>query len=166
MRTHAVFLRLDGRRCVVVGCDRHVEGKIEACWRAGGAVGVIAPEVTPAIASLVAHGAVRHAAHAWQPGDLQVAVGTGGASPALAARLRRELEARIGPEYRSLVEILGAVRRVFDGDPRRAAVVSALVESPLLELLRRGHRAGVEQVLAEHTGERCMLAGLGVSVGV
>jgi precorrin-2 dehydrogenase/sirohydrochlorin ferrochelatase len=43
-------------------------------------------------------------------GDLTIAVATGGKSPALAKKLRQELEKRIGPEYTVLVNILGALR--------------------------------------------------------
>src|SRR5205823_7677405 len=68
-------------------------------------------------------------------GDLRVAVGTGGASPGLAARLRRELEERIGPEYATFVAILGAVRRSLVDDPARATVMESLLDSPLLALL-------------------------------
>src|SRR5262249_16375650 len=43
-------------------------------------------------------------------GRLIVAVSTGGASPALAAGLRRDLEAHVPPEYESLVELAAEVR--------------------------------------------------------
>src|ERR1700758_3619629 len=40
-------------------------------------------------------------------GRLQIAISTAGLSPALAQRLRRELEAQFGPEYGEWVEELG-----------------------------------------------------------
>jgi len=43
-------------------------------------------------------------------GDLVIAVSTAGKSPALARKLRMELEKRYGAEYRVLVDILGAIR--------------------------------------------------------
>jgi len=43
-------------------------------------------------------------------GDLAISVSTAGKSPALARKIRMELEKRYGPEYRVLVDILGAVR--------------------------------------------------------
>ena len=43
-------------------------------------------------------------------GDLAISVSTAGKSPALARKIRMELEKRYGPEYRVLVNILGAIR--------------------------------------------------------
>ena len=43
-------------------------------------------------------------------GDLTVSISTAGKSPALARKLRQELEKRFGEEYRILVNILGAIR--------------------------------------------------------
>ena len=44
-------------------------------------------------------------------GDLQIAISTSGQSPALAQRIRRDLEAQFTPEYAAVVSILGRVRR-------------------------------------------------------
>jgi precorrin-2 dehydrogenase/sirohydrochlorin ferrochelatase len=81
-------------------------------------------------------------------GDLQIAISTGGASPALARRLRRELEEVIGPEYEELVALLESVReRVLRevADPaRRRAIFDRLVNGDLLDLLRRGDRDAVK----------------------
>ena len=43
-------------------------------------------------------------------GDLVISISTAGKSPALARKLRMELEKRYGVEYRILVDILGAIR--------------------------------------------------------
>ena len=45
-----------------------------------------------------------------QRGDLQIAISTNGRSPALAQRLRKELEAQFGTEYENWIEWLGAAR--------------------------------------------------------
>ena len=44
-------------------------------------------------------------------GELQIAVSTGGRSPALAREIRRRLEGLFGPEYAELVRRVGADRR-------------------------------------------------------
>lgn len=45
-----------------------------------------------------------------QRGDLAIAIGTGGKSPALARHLREELESGYGKEYEVLLNILGNLR--------------------------------------------------------
>jgi siroheme synthase-like protein len=86
-------------------------------------------------------------------GALQVAVSTGGASPALAARLRAELEERFEPDYGALVALLGELRRAWEPaaiaagvapDSRRKAWQRVL-DLPLLELLRVGDHAGARR---------------------
>jgi precorrin-2 dehydrogenase/sirohydrochlorin ferrochelatase len=48
-----------------------------------------------------------------QRGDLQIAISTNGKSPALAQRLRKELEQQFGPEYSCWLEWLGAARETL-----------------------------------------------------
>ena len=48
-----------------------------------------------------------------QRGDLQIAISTNGKSPALAQRLRQELEQQFGPEYEVWLEWLGAARELL-----------------------------------------------------
>ena len=55
-----------------------------------------------------------------QRGDLQIAISTNGKSPALAQRLRKELEQQFGPEYATWLDWLGAARetlRAQSNDP-------------------------------------------------
>lgn len=214
MRTHPVFLCLEGRSCIAIGGDEAIEAKVRACLLAGATVMLLAEDPTPALRELAASGAIR-----WAPrdhvagdlrgamlayasvrdperiralreeaarervllnvidvpaacdflapavlarGELQVAVGTGGASPALAVRLRNEIAQRLGPEYGALVAILGGVRRALPVGRERAAVLAALLDSPLLELLRGGDRGAIDRLLTGIGGEGCTLEHLGV----
>lgn len=43
-------------------------------------------------------------------GDLSIAISTGGKSPALAGKLRRQLEQQFGSEYEKLLNLLGRLR--------------------------------------------------------
>ncbi len=45
-------------------------------------------------------------------GDLVIAIGTGGRSPAVARKVREDLEFRYGPEWDEVLEIVGRVRAV------------------------------------------------------
>ncbi|SEM70472.1 precorrin-2 dehydrogenase [Syntrophus gentianae] len=92
-----------------------------------------------------------------EQGDLSIAVSTGGKSPALAKRLRRELEDQYGPEYRELVNILGELRkrRLAKGYPseENRTIFEAVVSSDILEQLRKGDREGVREKIRRLSGE-------------
>ena len=51
-----------------------------------------------------------------QRGALQIAISTSGRSPALAQRLRKELEEQFGPEYEEWMEQLGDARDEQDAE--------------------------------------------------
>jgi precorrin-2 dehydrogenase/sirohydrochlorin ferrochelatase len=71
MTDFPVCLRLQGRRVLIVGGGVIAEGKIRGLVAAGAAIRVVAPEVTPPIAELVATGAVEWSARAFEPSDVQ-----------------------------------------------------------------------------------------------
>ena len=73
-------------------------------------------------------------------GALTLTVSTDGHSPALAAHIRRQLEASYGTEYAALLELLGELRgMVIDSHPprERGEIWCRLIDSDLLELLRQ-----------------------------
>ena len=89
-------------------------------------------------------------------GDFAISIATGGAAPALAARVRRELETRFGPAYEIMTDwcaaIRPAVKEAFaDPDERKKRWV-ALVDSPLLALLADGRIAEARAVVAQTMG--------------
>jgi precorrin-2 dehydrogenase/sirohydrochlorin ferrochelatase len=157
------FLKLTGRRCLVVGAGPIAQDKIESLLRAGAKVRVVAPDATDRVRAWAGAKKIR-----WEPrkfraadfagvflvvaatsspalhakiyrlarrrgvlcnvvddpahcdfyygavvrrGELQIAISTGGHSPALAQRLRRRLERDIGAEYEQWLEKLGAARK-------------------------------------------------------
>jgi precorrin-2 dehydrogenase/sirohydrochlorin ferrochelatase len=83
-----------------------------------------------------------------QRGDLTIAISTGGASPALARRLRERLEALIAPEYGPLVEVLRQLRPELGvsfppGEPRLRAALR-VIDSDIMSVL---HTQGKEAAL-------------------
>jgi siroheme synthase-like protein len=113
---------------------------------------------TPELCSFIAPAVIRR-------GDLQIAISTGGASPALAARLRRELEPRLGLEYVRLLEVMRAARRrLMAGgmeSAERARKLRALADSQLRECLAAGDDRAADAILIEHLG--ATLANLGLA---
>jgi precorrin-2 dehydrogenase/sirohydrochlorin ferrochelatase len=76
-------------------------------------------------------------------GPLQIAISTNGESPALAARLRRELEKQFGPEWSDWVKHVGKLRReILDksmsAKARRKRLLQMASPSEFQEFVRRG----------------------------
>jgi siroheme synthase-like protein len=75
-------------------------------------------------------------------GELQISVSTGGGSPSLTQRVKREVAALIGEEYGELLEIATEMRaaakqRIPDFE-RRRKVLHEFVESDAIDLIRAG----------------------------
>jgi precorrin-2 dehydrogenase/sirohydrochlorin ferrochelatase len=73
-------------------------------------------------------------------GELQISISTGGASPALARRIRQELESLFGPEYSELTRLLSELRplvisSIKEEEERRQ--VFELMSSPKMLMLIR-----------------------------
>jgi precorrin-2 dehydrogenase / sirohydrochlorin ferrochelatase len=157
-----LFLKLESRRCLVVGAGAVAESKIQGLLACGAAVNVVAPEATPAVLRWSQAGHISWRRHRFRArdldgvflvvvatsahdlnervyqeacrrgvlcnvvddpghcdfyypavvrrGELQIAISTNGRSPALAQRLRRELERKFGPEYEPWLGHLGQAR--------------------------------------------------------
>jgi precorrin-2 dehydrogenase / sirohydrochlorin ferrochelatase len=157
------FLKLTGRRCLVIGAGPIAQAKIQGLVRAGAIVRVVAPRATdsvrawarakkihweprtfraadfqgiflvvastssPALHEKIYRQAQRRGvlcnvvddpAHCdfyygavVRRGDLQIAISTGGHSPALAQRLRKKIEREIGAEYEQWLTQLGVARK-------------------------------------------------------
>lgn len=157
-----IYLKLEGRPCLVVGAGTIAAPKIESLMRAGGAVTVVAPRALPSVRQWASSGqihwharefqafdldgaflvitgtdvrAVNHAVaeeararhilcnsvddppdcdffypSVVQRGDLQIAISTAGKSPALAQRLRAEIDALLPEDAGRWLDELGDLR--------------------------------------------------------
>src|SRR5215470_5539168 len=187
-----MFLKLEGRRCLVVGAGTVAQGKISSLLLSGAEVRVVAPSANGAVREWVRTGAIGWENREFSPADLdraflvivatsskevnqavfreaqsrrvlcnvvddpehcdfyypavvrrgqlQIAISTAGESPALAQKLRRELEIQFGPEYETWVEQLGRVRRELfaqdiDAEERRRKLHQLASEPPVAELI-------------------------------
>lgn len=88
-------------------------------------------------------------------GPLTISIFTHGSSPALSARVRREMETQFGVEYGLLADLLMRRRPEVQAIPdrtvaERKAFWEEAVNGPLLQLLRRGDQAGAENWMQEH----------------
>lgn len=83
---------------------------------------------------------------AFRQGDLQIAISTGGRSPAAAKRIREELEARYGPEWKSFLRLMGRWRRkiltMIPHPDKREKLFNSLARSDLLSMVARGAPPG------------------------
>ncbi|MGH7814031.1 MAG: precorrin-2 dehydrogenase/sirohydrochlorin ferrochelatase family protein [Candidatus Binataceae bacterium] len=113
----------------------------------------------PELCSFIAPAVVRQ-------GALQIAISTGGASPAFASRVRRELEPQFGPELGPMLDILraarGRLRALIADSSERARRLTALANSDLPVALRAGDSTVVERLLHEHLGDGFGLGELGI----
>lgn len=182
MSLFPMFLKLEGRSCLVVGGGKIGESKIRSLLTSGARVRVVAPSVTRAVSRWAGAGIVEWSAQEFQPndlaaaflviaatssvevndfvyrearrrnvlcnvvddpdrcdfyypsvvrrGDLQIAISTGGSSPALAQRLRRDFEKQLAPVYAGWVDRLRKQRqelfaRSLDPERRRALLHAA-----------------------------------------
>ena len=189
-RLFPLFLKLKGRKCLVVGAGAIGQSKIASLLDAGAGVQVVAPSATAKIQGWARKGQIRWRKREFHDADLancflvvaatsssklhkkifrlakrrgvlcnvvdvpklcdfyypavvrrgslQVAVSTGGESPALAQRLRKELEAQFGPEYGDWVAELGKVRqRILNGSTQATDQKTQLHELASKESFRK-----------------------------
>lgn len=169
MSLFPMFVKLDGRRVLVVGAGAVGEVKVESLLTTDASVLVVAPKATPRVREWARAGRIEWQAREYRPadlagmflviaatgsaelhdeifaearsrgvlcnavdepercdfyfpavvrrGELQIAISTGGLSPALAQRLRKELEQQFGPEWEAWVAQLGRTREELQSLP-------------------------------------------------
>ena len=94
-------------------------------------------------------------------GDLVIAVSTSGESPALAKKLRKELENKFGEEYIFLLQLLGSIRKKLlkkSHDPKtHKKLFSTLLDKGLIEMIRGENRDDIDLLLEELFGSEYKL---------
>ena len=158
-----LFLKLEGKRCLVVGAGLIGLEKVESLLRCGAHVCVVAPDAVEPVRQLSSEGKIEWLGRAYEPEDaagcdliiaatndrsvnravfeeasrrsilcntaddpplcdfffasivqrgrLQIAISTAGQSPALAQRLRREIDAQLPADLGPWLADLGQLRR-------------------------------------------------------
>lgn len=202
-----IFLKLENRRCLLVGAGTVALEKVGSLLRTGCVLRVVAPEARAEIRELAREGRLEFVQKAFAPddldgqfiviaatdvpqvneavyraaiergipansvddipncdfyfgsvvsrGDLQIAISTAGESPALAQRLRREIDEQLPEDLGSWLAEIGELRRQVlathpRGEKRRLLLHDLaqrqICDSPLCatrELARRGREAAV-----------------------
>jgi precorrin-2 dehydrogenase/sirohydrochlorin ferrochelatase len=198
-----MFLKLEGRNCLVLGAGSVGEQKIRSLLDCGAHLRVIAPTASASVQEWAQSGLltwlqrefessdldgaylvvaatsdveVNHAIYAeskargilcnvvddppycdfYYPalvrrGHLQIAISTAGLSPALAQRIRKQLEAEFPPEYANWLEELGARREsLFNdgGDPeQRRQLLHRIATPEAFVEFENSHSASGKEVL-------------------
>ena len=86
-------------------------------------------------------------------GDLLIAISTSGKSPALAKKIRKELEKQYGSEYQTFLNLMGVIRKEILSkglsQEENSRIFHQIVDSDILEALALNDLATVEYVLGQ-----------------
>jgi precorrin-2 dehydrogenase/sirohydrochlorin ferrochelatase len=89
-------------------------------------------------------------------GDFMLAISTAGKSPAFAKHLRQRLEAQFGPEYGTLLDLMGAIRQKLLAEAHEPEAHKPLFErligEDLLALVKAGQVDRIDRLLEEVLG--------------
>jgi precorrin-2 dehydrogenase/sirohydrochlorin ferrochelatase len=84
-------------------------------------------------------------------GDLILAVSTSGKSPAMAKRIRKELQKQFGDEYATMLALMGEARRLLmEREPdldKRMKILSDIANSDLMDRIKAGEQVQAEELL-------------------
>jgi uroporphyrin-III C-methyltransferase len=187
MRMLPIFLKLEGRRCLLVGAGNVALDKIGSLLKTGLSLRVVAPEALPAVRQLATEGKLEWVERRFEAtdidgnfvviaatdspevnaavyqqalqrgilcnsvddiphcdfffgsvvsrGELQIAISTSGESPAVAQRLRREIDEQLPEDLGAWLANLGQLRReVLASHPpgeARKALLHQLAQRPV-----------------------------------
>lgn len=101
-------------------------------------------------------------------GDLLLTVSTGGKSPALSRKIRRDLDVRFGDEYGPTLQLLGAIREKLLTEKRSSKynkkLFDALVAHDLPELFKNKSFNEIDRLVREIFGPEFALDKLGARI--
>ena len=90
-------------------------------------------------------------------GDLTISISTSGKSPALAKKLRIELEEQFGNEYADLLRLMGAIREKLlkqKHEPEaHKHLFEQLISRNLIDMIRDTRKKEIDSLLCEVLGE-------------
>lgn len=101
-------------------------------------------------------------------GDLLISISTGGKSPALSQKIRKELEESFGKEYETMLNLLSAVRErlmeMGSNSEQNKAKFKKLINSNLLELIKDRKIEQIDKLLQDILGKGYRLDELDLSL--
>ena len=90
-------------------------------------------------------------------GDLVIAISTSGKSPAVAKKIRKDLETTFGPEYTEFLKLMGAIRRKLLGrkhaPEEHRQLFEGLIDKGLVHMIKDCNRNGIDTLLYETFGK-------------
>ncbi len=93
--------------------------------------------------------------------DLLIAISTGGKSPALARRLRENMEDKYGPEYGILLDIMGNLRKKIIArggtSVENKRIFESVLDSDILRYIREEEWYKARKIVKDRTGEKMEL---------
>lgn len=202
------MVKLEGRKCLVVGGGKVAEGKIAGLIAHGPKITVVSPRAVSGIQQQARKGILTWKKRRFSPmdvdgaflvvaatnssrinsaifracrengvlcnavddpencdffypaivrrGALQIAISTHGLSPALASRLRRELEQQFGPEWADWLRDVGTRRREILSKPmpknqKRKQLMEIASPTAFQQFMRKGDHSGSKRLSSRVT---------------
>ena len=147
---------LDGMFLVIGATDdRQLNQRISRDARHRGVLCNIADE--PESCSFILPSVIRR-------GDLVISISTSGSSPAMAKKLRIELESQFGDEYVDFLKLMGAIRhrllRRTTSPASHKEMFEELIQSDLLDLVRQDRHQDIDRLLQRVLGKSYRYADL------
>jgi precorrin-2 dehydrogenase/sirohydrochlorin ferrochelatase len=90
-------------------------------------------------------------------GDLVLAISTSGSSPAMAKKIRQDLEQRFGPEYALFLEFMGNIRKRLlasgHAPEEHKQVFHTLIDRGILALIQQNDEMKINELLIDILGD-------------